>query len=290
MKYFKVFEKDKIKYSLDMVRVNIDFGHNLHEFNNFIQHISTYREDILKVKHYDCFRNYGYRHLWTVSDIQLGHSVSIGLDFLGTADSRHKGFIEFNPNKCETVDSLHDFIGKIFLLTVDRELIRYDLALDIPLDRMLCKLVRKGRKGYQYIDSGNGVTEYLGQRNASGFIKLYDKTKESNLSYPLTRLEITLSKSDDIKNMFPSVRLNNAQIGLETDSDLDSTDKVLVALLRQAENPQYYLGSLGYRKKKKIESYLADKTLSLDLRSAYSVKALALSYEHYSTSDIAMTT
>lgn len=279
MKYFKTFISDtKEIYSLDMVRLNIDLGDRLKQLNNYIQHKADYdlRYDI---KYYPSFSAFKYRHLWQISVPIDDVSFSLGIDRGGTAETRTKGFIEFNPNKIETSELAHDFLYDLTGLCNDITLVRYDMAIDIPITRVMARLKRIGRKGYQYIDSGNGITEYLGQRNTSGFIKLYDKTKESNLDYDATRLEITLDRNASVTDVFPSVAITNEQSSLLLDTDLDSTDRVLVSLLRDVENPQYYMSELGFRKKKKIAPYLEDTTLLLNEKLAYEIKTLALSYE-----------
>lgn len=301
--YFKSFPDSQGNiYSLDMIRLNIDFGHdspgalingetygkreNLKEFMNYMRYLNEI-DARYEIKYYPNFSQFKYRHLWNVSSpIDDGVSLSIGLDLGGSNEARHKGFIEFNPNKCENSAILHEFIGKVLALSVHTDLVRFDLAIDIPIDRNLVRLVREGRKHYQYIDSGNGLTEYLGQRNTSGFVKLYDKTKESNLEeQTLTRLEMTIDSKTDIEKVFPVVRINDAQLKLPVDQDLTETDKVLVALLRKEANQQFYLSQLGWRKRKKLEPYLADRVLTLDKQLAYKVKTLADYYEHYYTSD-----
>lgn len=280
LKYFNCLKsKDNLIYSLDMVRLNIDFGTNADKLAKMLSHVSSY--DLrYEFKYYQSFNAYSYRHLWSIcAPIDDDVSFALGLDKGGSADSRSKGFIEFNPNKVETSELLSDMLHKILDYAVTKDLVRYDLAIDIPIDRSLARLEKYRRKGYQFIDSGNGVTEYSGQRNHNGYIKLYDKTKESGLDDIITRLEITLDKGADIEKYFPTVRIQSEQLSLDV-SDLCDSDKVLVSLLRDSDNPQFYLSSLPYRKRKKIEPYLADTTLSLDKKTALNIKTFALSYEN----------
>lgn len=279
--YDKCFESSKscAVYSLDMVRLNYDFGTQTDKFIHHLQHVASY--DLrYEVKYYQSFNAFAYRHLWNVSaPIDDGVSFSIGLDCGGTTESKNKGFIEFNPNKVNSSELLSCLLKDLMSYMISRELVRYDLAIDIPTTRSLVRLERYGRKGYQFIDSGNGCSEYLGQRNHNGYIKLYDKTKESNLSEDITRLEITLDKGADIEKVFPKVRILSEQTRLNLDYDLCESDKVLVSLLRDSDNTQFYLSSLPYRKRKKIEPYLADTTLLLDKKLALEIKSLAMSYE-----------
>lgn len=280
LKYFKPLKSaEGIIYSLDMVRLNFDFGKNAQHFVNTISRLASY--DLrYEVKYFPSYQQFKYRHLWVIySPIDDNASLTIGLDLGGTHDTASKGFIEFNPNKVASSCALTEFLRKFDMNTITRDLIRYDLAIDIPCTRSLVRLERFGRKGYNFIDSGDGITEYLGQKNSNGYIKLYDKTKESKLDNDLTRLEITLDKKADVEKVFPIVRLSKEQLTLDFDNDLTDNDKVLVTLIKNSDNPQFYLSSLTYRKRKKIEPYLADTTLLLDKKLALSIKTLAMSFE-----------
>lgn len=107
-----------------------------------------------------------------------------------------KGFVEFNPNKCERnarrfIELLYG-IGCIFVLN------RYDLAIDVPIGRPFVRVLRDRRK-YEYVlSSKGGATEYLGQRNSPGRVKVYDKAGEQGLETSLTRIELTCAADWDI--------------------------------------------------------------------------------------------
>lgn len=64
-------------------------------------------------------------------------------------------------------------------------------------------------------------------------------------------------------------------------SSLSDNDLVLIDLLRQSPEINYYLKSLSRRKRKKIEPYLNDLVLNIDTNLLLSVRELALSYEFY---------
>lgn len=107
----------------------------------------------------------------------------------GSGATNKKGFVEFNPNKCEGN-------GRKFLLLLESigcvfSLRRWDLAIDYSVARNVARLIRD-RRTYEFIlSSKGGVTEYLGQRNAPGRVKLYDKAGEQGLDCDLTRVELT---------------------------------------------------------------------------------------------------
>lgn len=281
MDYFQTFtsDADNAIYSLDMVRLNIDFGLSLDEFIQYVQKINDYdlRYDITD---FQSFKAYKYRHLWTFKDTSTTYSWSIGLDLGRNTEDKTKGFIEFNPNKCENSSLFKEFWNIFTCFCPFRELVRYDVAIDLPIPRNMCRLKREGGKNYELYASDEGYTEYLGRRSHGGFVKLYDKTLESKLDYDLTRLELTLDINDSITGKFPSVWIYDAQNNLNIDMavDLSGVDKVLVKLLREVGEINFYLSQLPYRKRKKIEPYIADRVLSPDYNCWLSVRSLALSY------------
>lgn len=73
-----------------------------------------------------------------------------------------------------------------------------------------------------YIERRHGVeyTQYLGSKSSTvGRVKLYNKSAEADLAYPLTRLELTLDPSTPFEKVnFPVVyflnteRMNNAEV------------------------------------------------------------------------------
>ena len=278
MKYFKQFlDDDGYIYSLDMVRLNIDFGNRSEDFIHYMEKLSAY-DLAVDVQYFSSFKPFQYRHLWTVSFPDQEISFALGMDINGSSENRNKGFMEFNPNKCENCEKFVEIKNMIFSLSCVRDLVRYDLAIDIPLDRKDVKLIRTKGKNYQFFVKDDGITEYLGVRSHSGYIKVYDKQQEAKLNYPCTRIEITLDSAADYVKAFPKVWLYDTQYHLILDDSLSSTQKTLIKCLRQCENPNWFLGDIKYEIKKKIEPYLCDKVLSLHSQSALNVKMLALSY------------
>lgn len=279
MYYFKTFsDDDGYLYSLDMVRLCLDFGSRSDDFVRYMENLSAFDFDV-EITYFKSIKSFQYRHLWTVSFPGQDASFALGLHINGSGENKNKGFIEFNPNKLSHIDKFMDIIDHIWIFTCTRELVRYDLAIDIPLDRKDVKLIRTKGKNYQFFVKTDGITEYLGVRSHNGFVKVYDKTREASLDYPLTRVEITLDCKADFVKAFPQIWLYDTQYHLLLDDTLSDTQKTLIKCLRQCENPNWFLSDLQYRLKKKIEPYLADKTLSLDVNCALNVKTLAFSYE-----------
>lgn len=277
MEYHKFFMDDNgYKYSLDMVRLSLDFGKYYQETANYIKYLSEYDLSV-EIKYFPNFKDsFTYRHLW--SFVFSGSDASFALG-MGLGKDAHIGFIEFNPNKCENDPDFVEIRNYIFSNTFSRDLVRYDLAIDVPYARKSVKLIRDGKKIYNAVVSDTGITEYLGRRSHNGYVKVYDKTKESNLDYDLTRIELTLDKKSDPTKGFPTVWLYDTQYSIILSDDLSDTQQALIRLIRDSDFPSFYLNDLRYRVRKKIEPYLADKVLLSPADTLLQIKALALSYE-----------
>lgn len=103
--------------------------------------------------------------------------------------ANNKGFVEFNPNKCEK--NGRRFVEWLYELGCDFALARWDLAVDVPIERSRLRVTRD-RRNYEYwVSSKGGVTEYLGQRSNSGRVKVYDKAGEQGIETDLSRIELT---------------------------------------------------------------------------------------------------
>ena len=134
-------------YSVDMIRVNFTINARYEkEFSNYFSDV--FRADIYTYR--SNFSEYKYKHLVT---IDYGESkMSVGFGFNGyKANDGFRGFFEVNPNKCFNNDLCINDIN--FIKSVcdhnDFDIIRLDLAVDLPVQRSLVRLVKDKRK-YQY--------------------------------------------------------------------------------------------------------------------------------------------
>lgn len=279
--YYKswIDKKNMTTYSLDMLRLNVEFPsiETKNKFTEWLQKIDTFRTEDFVVEYFPCFSAFKYRHLWSIKT-KDNNSWSIGLDRTGKTEDAVKGFIEFNPNKCMNDTLFTEFWQKMSGWLLSVVLVRYDVAIDIPLPRSQCRLYREGRKMYQLIIKDDGMTEYLGQRSHNGFVKLYDKTIESGLAYDMTRLEITMDNKAQISDVFPQVHIYDTQSQLIFADNLNNSDKTLIQLLRACDDKQIYLKQLGRDKRKKIEPYIADRVLQFNNDCFNQVRCLATSF------------
>lgn len=284
--YYKpILADDGNIYSVDMVRISFDIGSRGQNLCNMLSDVGVddaLKDARIKLDYFHSFREFQYEHLWTISDEQAETkaTLSVGLHLRGSGsnDGKSLGFLEFNPNKVISSEILRNIIGWIQVNSVGLELKRYDMAIDIPCRRQLCKLDRIGKKMYQLVIKDDGVTEYLGRRNTAGFTKLYDKTLESGLSEDVTRLEITLEPSTDVFKTWPRVYMNDEQYSLEICYDLNDTERAIVSMLRDIPDATLYTRQLGRKVRKRIEPYLGDRVLELNKHAISACRELALSF------------
>lgn len=209
---------------------------------------------------YTSTRSGSYRLLWA---FHFGEgdevaTVGLGLNSGGRVDET-KGFFEFNPNKIAHEQNFYGIRNHLENYQVKFRAKRFDLALDYPCPRKDMMLIKDKRK-YEYHCS-NSVTEYLGQRNKPGRVKLYDKQQESNLSKPLTRLEMTcIPDVDSILQMWPIV-VSVADVESMTSTNM-SLVKALYRLEQLGEPVEPYIADLDKRTKRKVKQALAGANIT----------------------------
>lgn len=254
----RIFE-DNI-YSLDMLRIN--FYISVDDVQRYLDSVQydirfTYRE---------MFGVSAYRHNFTI-ECDNGHTFWVG--FCVNSEKNTNRFrtctIEFNPCKvgCELL-LINTYMKLRSLSKVAPMVKRFDLAIDIPVDRDRCYLIKDKRTYQEYRNSNTDLTQYLGHRSSGGFVKLYNKAKELGLGeYGLTRFELTIdwefSNYYMAKVFMPTVYVFD---DWQLDVDIKDTDKVLLlACLGNME----YIDMLGRDKKKKIRDIIGSHALTLTL-------------------------
>lgn len=208
-----------------------------------------------------------FRYLWSITCLHTTITVLHWFNgYDNSNDNKRMVVIEFNPNKLVYDDFLqiNSIISNLKLL----EIVRCDIAIDISAPRDIVHLIKDSRT-YEFQDHNkNGVTEYLGTRNNTNYVKLYDKMRESNLDSPLTRLEITCRPFiSEFKNVVPQVIIEADQITLESMqySELNSTQIQFVSALKEIplSARDRVLKKLNYRIRNKLRPYVLADTYSL---------------------------
>jgi len=184
--------------SLDMVRLKLRFrgdvaGTEFDERAEKLPLICEYQSWVARVK------PGGWRCLHTFVFGESSATVGIGLMGKSCSIDMSVGFLEFNPNKLADSAEFLKLLDVLSGYVSDASLVRYDLAVDLRTPRRDYRLAKDGRK-YSCELSGS-LTEYLGRRNAGGFVKVYDKQAESGLPSPLTRVELTCDGSWSVQKV-----------------------------------------------------------------------------------------
>lgn len=188
--------------------------------------------------------------------------LGVGLNGPSGVDTS-RARLEFNPNKvgqCRELRWVYNLCfdacgGKPFRVSVRR----WDLAVDLPGERGEFELLKDGRLYEELRRSVSDRTQYLGKRNSPGRCKLYNKTLESNLSVPITRLELTLDGvacgTDDVRSLWPKVLMVPRVVQMDAEClGLNETDRfILHTLWQQPER----LAELGRRKRDKLAPLVA---------------------------------
>jgi len=185
-----------------------------------------------------------------------GKSLWIGSTLISNGYQTDRYRMEFNPNKVA---------GRPEFWTVHRLMLencrtdmsripRFDLAIDIPVDRSLCILVKDCRL---YLERRHGIeyTQYLGSKSASvGRVKLYNKTAEADLDYPLTRLELTLNPETPYEEQnLPTVYCIDRNRILNESIRVSDTDRFILNAILQGCGS---LHDLGRKTRVKIEKLM----------------------------------
>ena len=271
LSYYMPFYDGSVYYSVDNVRLDFKFI-SLDQFDWFLKNVNKLDGFV----YFSSFRDFGYRHLFTFGAKGLSFTLGLGFNGQKLSDSQ-KGFLDFNPNKVlgdivfgnGFIKAKSNPFGDkddmcineyaLMLQNVFKEVLRllslsvktmsvkrWDLAVDVPVKRSDVQLFKDRRKYAQFYLSSEDFTEYLGQSDSAGRVKVYNKTLESQLDYDLTRVEVTMDSFgySDLLHWWPEVYKTNV-IPL-------ASDKLVVALFREipVDRRDFYLRQISDRRTK----------------------------------------
>lgn len=196
--------------------------------------------------------------------------VGVGLNGKKTAWDRCR--VEFNPNKVGNTLAFARVLKYLCDRTfaTQRKVARFDLAIDVPVSREQCFLV-KDRRLYLERRHGQEYTQYLGAKSSKvGRVKLYNKAIESSLDYPLTRLELTLDPAVPFENVnWPSVYYLDAPNILFDKVRVTETERFIIRAILNGFGSLHDLGRKTQAKIRNIlNTYILSVTISTELYSA----------------------
>ena len=157
--------------------------------------------------------------------------------------------IELNPNKHGNKPIFKELIAFINSFPSDSYVVKYDLALDVPVKPDDIQ-VFKTKKKKAFFDN----TRYFGRRNKSGYCKIYDKAKESGLTEALTRVEHTVDLRSKDKSTLEQLYILKTEI--KADVKLSPNDMIIYELMARmrAAGMAYedILAKVDFRKRKRL--------------------------------------
>lgn len=284
--YYMPYFQDGMIHSCDNLRLSFECSE--HGLPSLIYYLNS----IPEVQYYQSFKDYSYKHLFVFG--MKGLSFSIGLSLNGNSKADvYKGFVDVNPNKIlgsvtfaggfirveeatpfndseddacfcfflrrQLAALFGDIMRQLKLCCLSASVKRFDFAVDVPFSRDEVQLLKDQRNYYLFSRSALDFTEYLGQADAGGRVKVYNKQIESELDYPLTRIEITCDSFDyqRFSSKWPKVYLKNL-VDFENDS-------LTVKLLRRlpANEFQEYYQTLSRNTRKKYQGILFETPFTI---------------------------
>lgn len=271
MQYFnQVMDSNGYVYSCDNIRLVFDLKTNSDLLLNICQFCIKYCD-----KYYTSFKTFDYKYIFTFSlNCKNTFSVLVGLNNFGKL--KPLVVVDFNPNKCMEYEKFKNFMVWLFEYITygfnDYNMLRecfvkrYDLAVDIPVNRKMFTTYwdRPTPKKYETCQKTiDDKTEYYGERNTVGRVKIYNKSLEDVMSngnrnekqlYKLgklpywTRVEVTHDTFDAmlLYSSFPS-SFTRYDVEYLEDDKLTQVDYILIHACRQNSD---YLRRLKTNRKK----------------------------------------
>ena len=216
----------------------------------------------------------------TLIRLDAERSFWIGQGLIGNGTLQDRVRLDFNPNKVG--DDPKFKIIREFLVRNSRanlcRLSRFDLAIDIPIARDKCFLV-KDRRLYLERRHGEEYTQYLGSKSSKvGRVKLYNKSLEAKLDYKLTRLELTLSPDIPFESInFPTVFCVGEALTEHQTAKLTDTQRFIINAVLQRYGT---LTDLGRKTRAKIEGVLKENLRTVSI-NRYSYDAILEQLQEY---------
>lgn len=277
------------RYSID--RVVMDFkllsvsGDWSYRFLNFLSKSNDIALDTWETKKLGTFSRQFRVKCSTDTSFWVGVGLNLG-DHI-----KNQVRIEFNPNKVWDNWEFQVVFNTLHKLSDPRrtEIKRWDLAIDIPVRRDNCFLVKDRRLYEEIAHSALNRTQYLGERNSVGRCKLYNKQLELGLSYPLSRLELTLDGMDrtfdSISELFPQVFvIDDLQLCFES-CKVSATDKIMLQHIYQTPTDILLYDTRG---RKRIHSILNNYCRVLRLDSGCVYQILNLFHRFFEVHDLSV--
>lgn len=250
MQYAYCAKQNGVIYSLDMLNLKVDIS--TYKLNRLVNEFIDDEEH--KISKVAPVNNVERRWKYFIScTYRNGKTIKMGFHMNGVSEeNKESGFIEFNPNSFAEIEEFWDDYKILMSYYNFPEIRRFDLAIDLPISRDNIAFIKDQRMYSCYRKSPVDFTETLGKRNTVGRVKLYNKSIESRLSYPLTRLEITGN-------------LDNLNLPQVIDlTELPISDKMLIKAILENDNVTLALADVSQYHRSRILNLIKDNLISFD--------------------------
>ncbi len=174
--------------------------------------------------------------------------------------------LEVNPNKHSDKELFKAVMEVVDAYNVGGYVMQVDYAIDVPcrIDDIVVLKTRKELGLYK-------GTRYYGARGQNGFVKIYNKTVESGLDYPLTRVETCVKLKDKFSSIdFGVVKHDNTagdkELSLSTGLMLDMIQELR---LLGSNNVDSYLARMNYRTRKQVIEAMNNDVVEYQYNAEY---------------------
>lgn len=259
---------DGVTVSVDMVRIELGFNDKSWAIDDAEtlpgERVETWTQHEGRPGSYRVVRTFFF------ADGCSSATLGVGLYDKNRKAHPERGFIEFNPNKVCGDGQFIELLKKLSGHVSTAEVKRYDLALDVPVERMHCRL-SKDRRKYSTELSGS-LTEYLGVRNTPGYVKAYDKGAEQGFSddVKLTRIEMTCDgewSAQQVRDRWPKVgRWSTDRLGdapARARNWLEPFGMMAERLAELGQDVERYLSMLDWYRKGQAREFLLTDVVEL---------------------------
>lgn len=275
LRYYNQIVSSGVTYSIDKLIIKGSFnkmvsletfpGEYMHvPFLYEFQQLLFRNEDFCISQHYDGSGWMKYKDSWKVD---FGNDsvayFAFGLNGYNGSDlTRWK--IEFNPNKTLPNTLMDTLLFYCVSNSSSPYVSEFDIAVDVPAPREDFFLLKDNRKYQLVMNSLSDKTEYLGNRHEMGYCKLYNKQMESNLDFPLTRFELTVSvdNSDsvlsfsDVLRRVPEIYYFTSMQLTHDEMVLTGTDRILLEYALQNPLVLSMFGKSARRKRDRLKDLM----------------------------------
>lgn len=257
MDYYRpVYADDGLTLSIDGLIIDYHMGSSK-DREEFAQMLSALDlRYAVNSRHWSSLRIGTFRENLTLAFAD-GSSFYIGLGLNEAKPNFGRIRLDVNPNHCVRHQVFQIILGylnmtcKKFRTTVRR----FDLAIDIEADRADAELLKDHRAYTEIRKSWADRTQYIGGRSTETRVKLYNKSLESRLNTPLTRLELTIDPATPYQEIrWPKAYVvKTRQAQLDELTHLTDTER---ALLDGILAGHIDLTRLGRKTRLKLEQYM----------------------------------